>query len=97
LPPIATLRGQRVEYYKETEGGNPRWALPDKIATSKLDSYAWQDEYRLLFCLTDALAFEKVDLRLVQDNAGKAPKPPEHREYLVKAPSLRDICRLHEF
>jgi hypothetical protein len=50
-----------------------------------------------LFCLTDALAFEKVDLRLVQDNAGKAPKPPEHRKYLVKAPSLRDICRLHEF
>jgi hypothetical protein len=27
--------GQRVEYYKETEAGNPRWALPDMIAVSK--------------------------------------------------------------
>jgi hypothetical protein len=31
LPPGATFRGQRVKYYQEAEGGNPRWALPDKI------------------------------------------------------------------
>jgi hypothetical protein len=105
LPPKATFPGrpgqtrigQRVEYYQETEGGSPRWALPDKIATSKLDSYAWQDEYRLVFCLTDALGFEKADLRLVQDHAREAPKPAEHHEYPVRARSLRDICRLHEF
>lgn len=97
LPPNATFRGGLVEYYQETEGGSPRWALPDKIATSKFDSYAWQDEYRLVFCLTDALGFEKAGLRLVQDNAREAPKPAEHHDYLVKARSLRDICRLHEF
>jgi hypothetical protein len=27
--------GTWVDYYDETKGGNPRWALPDKIATSK--------------------------------------------------------------
>ena len=97
LPPKAIFRGRRVEYYKETEGGDPRWALPDKIATSKLDSYAWQDEYRLLFCLTDALAFEKVTLRLVRTTPEKLGNSAEHHEYLVKAQSLRDICRLHEF
>ena len=105
LPPNAmfpgeagrTRIGRRVEYYKETEGGNPRWALPDVIATSKLDSYAWQDEFRLVFCLTDALGFEKVNLRLVRDNAEKALKPDQHHHYLVKARSLRGICRLHEF
>jgi hypothetical protein len=97
LPPGATFRGQRVKYYQEAEGGNPRWALPDKIATSKLVSYAWQDEYRLLFCLTDALEFENVELRLVQDNARDHPKRVEHREYLLHVRSLRDICRLHEF
>jgi hypothetical protein len=97
LPPKSTFRGQRVEYYQETEGNSPRWALPDKIATSKLDCYAWQQEYRLLFCLTDALDFEKVNLHLVQDNAREAPKPAEHPKYPVKARSLRDICRLHEF
>jgi hypothetical protein len=97
LPPGATFRGQRVEYYQETESGNPRWALPEKIGTSKLVSYAWQDEYRLLFCLTDALEFENVDLRLVPDNARGHPKRAEHREYALDVGSLRDTCRLHEF
>ena len=60
--------GRRVEYYREAEGGNPRWALPDMIATSKLNSYAWQNEFRLVFSLTDALEFEKVDTRLVHRN-----------------------------
>jgi hypothetical protein len=97
LPPEATFYGRRVEYYQETEGGNPRWALPEKIATSKLHSYAWQDEYRLLFSLTDALTFENVAPRLVQHGTARAPKPTEHQKYLVEARSLRDICVLHEF
>ena len=66
--------GRRVSYYHETEGGNPRWALPDQNASSKSDSYAWQDEFRLVFCFTDALAFEKVDLRIVQNTTGNTPK-----------------------
>ena len=45
LPPAARFPGRagrparigrRVEYYRETEGGNPRWALPEVIATSKI-------------------------------------------------------------
>ena len=36
-PPDRKRIGQHVEYYQETEAGNPRWALPDMIATSKLD------------------------------------------------------------
>jgi hypothetical protein len=93
----ATFRGQRVEYYQETEGGNPRWALPDKIATSKLESYAWQDEYRLVFSLTDALGFEKVTTRLVGGKPQESPRLGEHHEYRVKTQNLRDICRLYEF
>lgn len=97
LPAKSTFRRQWVEYYRETEGGNPRWALPDKIAASKFNSYAWQDEYRIMFCLTEALGFEKVAVRVVQDNAREAPKPSEHHEYVVRTRSLHDICRLHEF
>jgi hypothetical protein len=107
LPPAARFPGRagrparigrRVEYYRETEGGKPGWALPDVIATSKLDSYAWQDEFRLVFSLTDALEFENVNTRLVhRNNARAAPTPAEHHFCHVKAQSLRDICRLHEF
>jgi hypothetical protein len=95
LPQEATFRGQRVDYYRETESGNPRWALPDRIATSKLDTYAWQHEYRLIFCLTDALKFENVDLRLVSDNTESARQPSNPREYRVNTQNLRDICRVH--
>jgi hypothetical protein len=90
--------GRRVEYYRETEGGNPRWALPDMIATSKLDSYTWQNEFRLVFTLTDAFEFENVETRLVhRSNPREVAKPDEHHVYPVQAQSLVDICRMHEF
>jgi len=89
--------GRHVEYYSESEGGNPRWALPEVIATSKLKSYAWQNEFRLVFSLTDALDFENVSLSIVHEsNAREVPKPSEHHHYLVESQPLRDICRLHE-
>jgi len=89
--------GQHVEYYKVTQGATPRWALPDMIARSKLDTYAWQDEFRLVFSLTDALAFEKVNLRLVQMPATRSSDTAEHHHHDVQLDSLRDIAILHKF
>ena len=89
--------GQRVEYYKETEAGSPRWALPDMIASSKLDNYAWQDEFRLVFSLTEALEFENVATCLKQGNGRKPRIPTEHHCYALSVGSIHDICRLHEF
>ena len=95
--PGGTRIGQRVEYYKETDDCNPRWALPDLIAAARQRSYSWQDEYRLVFSLADALGFEKADTRLVRDGGDDPQKPAEHRQYLLKTRSLRDICKLHNF
>jgi hypothetical protein len=97
LPPRATFRAGRVDYYDPNEAPNPRWALPDQIAMSKFRSYEWQDEFRFVFCLTDALGFEKAALRLVKGDAREASKPAEHHSDLLKARSLRDICLLREF
>ena len=96
LPPNATFFGQRVEYYDESEGDDPRWALPEKIATSKLRGFAWQEEYRFAFCLTDALDFEKVKVSLVHDDHEKLRTANDHSEYLLDVRSLGDICRVHE-
>jgi len=96
-PPGRTRIGRPVEYYQETESGNPRWALPEVIATSKLERYAWQDEFRLVFSVTHALQFERVVNRIVSGDSSKAQDAGEHRCYLVDIGSLRDICRLHEF
>jgi hypothetical protein len=97
LPGSATFRAGRVEYYDPNDAPNPRWALPDQIALSKFEGYKWQKEFRFLFSFTDALEFEKGTHRLVMSESKEVPKPYEHHEYLVKAQSLRDICRLHEF
>jgi hypothetical protein len=96
-PPGHKRIGHRVEYYQETEAANPRWALPDVIATSKLHNYGWQDEFRLVFSLTEALGFEKVALRVTHGSDKKPPNPAEHHCWPVSAGSLHDICRLHEF
>jgi hypothetical protein len=97
LPATATFRWGRLAYYEETEGGSPRWALPDMIALSKLKDYEWQHEYRFIFCLSDALGFEKGTQRLVRGQIEELPKPAEHRFYDVRVRALRDICQLHQF
>jgi hypothetical protein len=90
--------GRQVQYYRESGDCNPRWALPDVIATSKRDTYAWQDEFRLVFSLTDALDFEKIAGRIVPPGNPRDPRnAAEHHTYRVTTPSLRDICQLHEF
>lgn len=94
--PGRTHIGHPVTYYRPTEAGHPRWAAPDLIATSKLDSYSWQHEYRFVFSVTDALAFQNVSLTLLQKDAPPAQKAPRHANRLVKIGSLRDIAVLHE-
>jgi hypothetical protein len=89
--------GQRVEYYDDTGSPNPRWALPDKIALAKSLDYAWQDEFRLVFSLTNVFEFEKVNTRLVIQNPSRPRDPSGHQCCLVQAGSLHDICRLHKF
>lgn len=89
--------GKKVDYYSETDAGDPRWAIPELITLSKFkDRYAWQDEYRFLFSLTDALEFEKVETRLVHDDHVRTVDTTEHQEYFLNVGSIRDICTLHE-
>jgi len=105
LPTIATFPGkpgrtrigQTVEYYEETNNCNPTWACPDMIAALKLKAFAWQDEYRLVFSLTNALAFENAQYSLVRNGSSQPAKPAEHRRFDLCAGSLDDICRMHEF
>jgi hypothetical protein len=93
--PVTQESDSRSSIYQETEAGNPRWALPDAIATSKLDAYRWQDEYRLVFSLTNALSFENVNLRIVVGSASRVASPAEHHKHDVHASNPKDIAILH--
>ncbi len=88
--------GQRVEYYNASDAPDTRWALPDRIASSKLAEFARQEEFRLVFSTTGALDFENVALRLEPADAPPAPSASHHASYDVAVGSLRDICRVHE-
>jgi hypothetical protein len=89
--------GHPVEYYQPDSDPNPRWACPDLIATSKLESYAWQDEYRLVFSLTDALRFENIHVRVNQ--TAPPPRtacPSEHHIHDIEIGNLEDIAVLYD-
>ena len=95
LPAEAEFFGRRIAYYRTTDAGDPRWALPDRIATSKLNVYSRQAEFRLVFSTTGALRFENVQLRLVE---GEAEMPPRAKldGQTVSVGNLAAICRVHE-
>jgi hypothetical protein len=96
LPEKAAFAAGKVDYYSQSDPPNPRWALPDRIALSKLDTYRWQNEFRLSFTLTDAFGFEKGSHRIVIGEPD-TPKSIEHQKHKVEAGNLSDICRLHIF
>lgn len=72
LPRTATLRAERVVYYSPVNKPGPKWALPEIIAFSKIDSYAWQDEFRYVFAITDALKYGSTQQKIVIPN-----QPPQ--------------------
>jgi len=83
-PPGHERIGKLVEYYCEGGDCNPRWALPDVIATSKRETYAWQDEFRLVFSLSDALDFEKIVGRIVLPGSPRPPQKPQPLCYVCQ-------------
>ena len=88
--------GQRVECYDASDAPDTRWALPDRIALSKLTEFARQEEFRLVFSTTGALDFQNVALRLQPADAPPAAPASHPTFYDVDVGSLRDICRVHE-
>lgn len=93
LPQGSTFRNGAAKYYDETEGPGSRWPQPELIAMSKVNTFEWQDEYRLLFSPTDALDFENVVTQLTREEM--KPSAVDHKAYVIQTRSLRDICRLH--
>lgn len=86
-----------VKYYSKEEPPIVDWALPEKIAMSKLRNYESQHEYRIAFAVNDAFRVENTRLRLVAPGDRRAPRSFAHPERLFKLGSLKDACRVHRF
>ncbi len=101
LPRTATLRAEPVVYYSPINEPGPKWAFPDMIAFSKVDGYSWQDDFRYVLSITDALKSGSTAQKIVIPNqppgTAAPPPPPEPREYFMKVKALASICKLHIF
>ena len=86
-----------VNYYIPEEPSIVDWALPEKIAMSKLNFYAPQHEYRIAFSINDAFRVENTSLRLVPPGNRKLPRTNFHPEKLLKIGNLSKSCTVHRF
>ncbi len=86
-----------VKYYTPDEPPIIDWALPEKIAMSKLSAYAPQQEYRVAFAVNGAFGVENTHLRLVSPGERRPPRTTSHPERLLKLGSLANLCKVHRF
>ena len=95
LPDGASHFAKKVDYYRQDHGPDNVWPQPHLIATTKLERFAYQQEYRFGFSTTGALEFGQTTQQLVDRRARPAPKPDEHHHWTLELGDLRDICTLH--
>jgi hypothetical protein len=86
-----------VKYYEPDQPPIVDWALPERIAMSKLSVYIPQHEYRLAFAVNDAFRVENTHLRLVAPGERRHPRSTSHPERLFKLGNLSNICTVHRF
>ena len=73
------------------------WALPERIALRKPDSFQWQSEYRIAVPIGDAFAVQNVELSLVTPEGNRQVKRENHPHLSIRLGSLRSICSVQRF
>ena len=70
------------------------WALPERLALTKPESFAWQDEYRIAVPTRGAFTVEAVDLHSGDEPPpiAKVAAPP----VILKVGNLANHAVLHE-
>jgi hypothetical protein len=86
-----------VNYYAPDQPPIIDWALPERIAMSKLGHYRPQMEYRIAFEVNDAFRVENTRLRLVAPGERRAPRLTVHPQRFLKLGNLAKICIVHYF
>ena len=92
-----TLVHGEVKYYAEHQPPIVDWALPDRIAMSKLSDCSHQKEYRVAFAVNGAFAVENTRLRLVSSSERRPLRAASHPQLLLKLGKLSKICKIHQF
>lgn len=89
-----------VNYYLPSDPPLGDWALPEKIALSKLSlpSFTRQKEYRIAFAVNRAFDVYNVNTKLVLQNEQRDKnKYKNYPEKVFKLGDLSKICKVHRF
>jgi hypothetical protein len=93
-----TLVHGQVKYYSPEEPPIVDWALPEKIAMSKLNTYTHQQEYRFTFAVNDAFRIENTSIRLVSPLERRPSRATPHpKDRLFKLGNISKLCKVHSF
>lgn len=92
-----TLVHGAVRYYEKEEPPNVDWALPERIAMSKLSAYADQLEYRMAFAVNDAFRVENTHIRLTPPGERRFPRQGDYSNHLFRLGNLKNLCRVIQF
>ena len=91
-----TLFHGAVDYYFEGDAPIIDWALPERIVMSKLQHFAWQKEYRLVFSIRNALGFGKTKQVLVSAGAKREESMECNTSRTITIGNLEDIIIFHK-
>ena len=95
LPTDAVSCLRRVNYYDKPDEVGVSWAFVDRIGSSKDRAiYSDEEESRVMFSLTNALAEGNVEHRLVHESYQPDPSAPSVDFYDLDIGGIQDICRL---
>ena len=86
-----------VKYYEPHEPPIVDWALPERIAMSKLEGFRPQQEYRIAFNVNGAFDVGNTRLQLVAPGTRRPKRATAYPERQFKLGSISKICRVHCF
>ena len=73
------------------------WALPERVAFIKPESYAGQDEYRIVVGVKGAFSVENVELTIRMEPLEAHPPGQTGEPLIMKLGDLSKITELHRF
>jgi len=86
-----------VKYYQPHEPPIVDWALPERIAMSKLELFRPQQEYRIAFGINGAFDVGNTRLNLIAPGNHRPNRISAYPERQFKLGNISKICRVHRF
>lgn len=84
-----------VNYYKKQNPPLGDWALPEKIAMSKLDFFQEQREFRFTFAINNAFLVYNASQTIQFGNKMRSTIQRSYPEKLLKIGNITNICKVH--